>query len=65
MSIKHSKEGPFLSELEKDLEGVVRREIVTYRYREGMMVKEKVIRSFRRDGDYHDTSSITPMPELK
>jgi len=64
MTIKHIKEGPFLSEFEKDLDGVVRREMVTYRYRNGLMIKEKVIRNFKKNGDYHDTTSSTPMPEL-
>jgi len=60
----HTEEGPFLSEFEKDLNGVVRRELVTYRYRDGMIVKEKVIRSFRKDGNYHDTTTSIPMPQL-
>lgn len=65
MKVTHTDEGPFLSEFEKDLEGVVRKEMVTYRYRDGMMIKEKVIRSFEHGGDYHDTTSSTPLPEIK
>ena len=64
-SNKHTDEGPFLTEFEKDLEGVVLREMVTYRYKDGMMIKEKVSRSFKKGGDYHDKTSSTPMPELK
>lgn len=59
------KEGPFSEEYNKDLEGVVRRELITYRYRDNMIVKEKVIRTYKHDGDYHDTTMSTPMPELK
>jgi hypothetical protein len=57
--------GPFLSEFNKDLEGVVRREMTTYRYRDGTFIKEKVIRCFKEDGNYHDTTTVSPMPELK
>ena len=64
MTNKHSDEGPFLTEFGKDLEGVVLREMVTYRYKDGMMVKETVSRRFKKDGNYHDTTSSTPMPEL-
>ncbi len=59
------KEGPFSEEYNKDLEGVVRRELITYRYRDNMIVKEKVIRTYKNNGDYHDTTTSTPMPELK
>jgi len=61
---KHTDKGPFLTEFEKDLEGVVLREMVTYRYKDGMMVKETVSRRFKKDGNYHDTTLSTPMPEL-
>jgi hypothetical protein len=62
MANEHTDEGPFLSEFEKDLDGVVLREIITYRYRRGMMFKETASRRFKKDGDYHDTSSSTPLP---
>ena len=65
MTNKHTDEGPFLSEFEKDLAGVVLREMITYRYRDGMMIKETVTRRFKKGGDYHDTTMSTPMPEIK
>jgi hypothetical protein len=64
MTNKHTDEGPFLTEFEKDLEGVVFREMVTYRYKDGMMIKEKVSRRFKKDGNYHDTTTSTPLPAL-
>ena len=64
MTNKHTDEGPFLSEFEKDLDGVVLREMVTYRYKDGMMIKETVTRRFKKGGDYHDKTSSTPMPAL-
>ena len=59
------KEGPFSEEYNKDLEGVVRRELTTYRYRDNMIVKETVIRTYKNDGDYHDTTLSTPMPKIQ
>ncbi len=64
MTNKHTDKGPFLTEFEKDLEGVVLREMITYRYRNGMMVKETVTRRFKKGGDYHDTSSTSPLPNI-
>jgi hypothetical protein len=64
MTNKHTDEGPFLTEFEKDLDGVILREIITYRYRDGMMIKETASRRFKKDGDYHDTSSSSPLPNI-
>ena len=36
-------EGPFKSAFDADTNGVVRREIVTYRMKNGMMVKESAV----------------------
>ena len=58
-------EGPFKAAFEADTDGVVRREITTYRYKNGMMVKETAVRAYSADGDYHDAISSLPMPELK
>lgn len=64
MGYPYTGKGPILAEFEKDLEGVVRRELITYRYRDGMMVKEKTVRSFKTGGDYHDTTTVIPLPEI-
>jgi hypothetical protein len=58
-------DGPFKAAFEADIDGVVRREITTYRYKNGMMVKETAVRAYSSDGDYHDSVSSLPMPELK
>lgn len=58
-------EGPFKAAFEADVEGVVRREIVTYRYRSGSIIKEIASRAYYADGDYIDSQSIQPMPELR
>lgn len=58
-------EGPFKTAFESDTVGVVRREITTYRYKNGMMIKETASRDYHLDGDYHDSTNSKPLPELK
>jgi|MGYP000559852827 hypothetical protein len=58
-------EGPFKAAFDADIEGVVRREIITYRYRNGSIVKEVASRAYHADGDYIDSQTIQPMPELR
>jgi hypothetical protein len=54
-------EGPFKNAFDADTNGVVRREIVTYRMRNGMMTKEIAYRDYYESGDYHDSQSSTPL----
>jgi hypothetical protein len=56
-------EGPFKSAFDADTGGVIRREIVTYRMRDGIMIKETACRDYYKSGDYHDSQSTTPMVE--
>lgn len=56
-------EGPFKTAFDADTGGVVRREIVTYRMRDGIMIKETASRDYYKSGDYHDSQSTTPMVE--
>ena len=56
-------DGPFKNAFEGDTEDVVRREIVTYRMRNGMMIKESAVRDYYKSGDYHDSQSSTPLAE--
>ena len=56
-------EGPFKSAFDADTDGVVRREIVTYRYKKGMLVKETAVRDYYKDGDYHDSQNAMPLVE--
>ena len=58
-------EGPFTTAFESDTTGVVRREITTYRHRNGVLIKETAIRTYQQDGDYNDHTSSIPLPELK
>ena len=56
-------DGPFKSAFDADTGGVIRREIVTYRMRDGIMIKETACRDYYKSGDYHDSQSTTPMVE--
>lgn len=56
-------EGPFQAMFEEDTTGVIRREIVTYRMKSGIMVKETAFRDYYSSGDYHDSLSTTPLQE--
>lgn len=54
-------EGPFKNAFDADIDGVVRREIITYRIRNGMMIKEEASRDYYISGDYHDTNNTKPL----
>lgn len=54
-------DGPFKNAFEGDTEGVIRREIVTYRQKNGMLVKETATRDYYGDKDYNDSISTQPL----
>ena len=54
-------DGPFKSAFDGDTEGVIRREIITYRMRGDVMVKEEACRDYYKSGDYHDSQSTNPL----
>ena len=56
-------EGPFKAAFDADTDGVIRREIITYRMKDGMMVKEEASRDYYKSGDYHDTNNVKPLVE--
>lgn len=57
-------DGPLVSAFEADTNGVIKQEFVTYRIRDGMLVKETTSRKFQGN-DYHDVSSSEPLLEVK
>ncbi len=57
-------DGLLVSAFEADTNGVIKQEFVTYRIREGMLVKETTSRKFQGN-DYHDVSSTEPLLEVK
>jgi hypothetical protein len=56
-------DGPFKNAFEADTNGVVRREIITYRIKNGIMVKEEACRDYYKSGDYHDSQNSKPLVE--
>jgi hypothetical protein len=56
-------DGPFKNAFDADTAGVIRREIVTYRMKNGIMVKEEACRDYYKSGDYHDSQSTQPLVE--
>jgi len=58
-------EGPFTSAFESDVEGVVKQELITYRVKNGMLRKEVTTRTFKGSSDWDDTSTVTPLIEVK
>jgi hypothetical protein len=57
-------DGPFTSAFERDTQGIVKQELITYVKKNGMLVKEVTTRQFSKDGtDWHDTSSVQPLVE--
>lgn len=56
-------DGPFKAAFNADTTGVIRREIVTYRIKNGVMTKETAFRDYYKSGDYHDSQSTTPLVE--
>jgi hypothetical protein len=57
-------DGPFQQAFDADTHGVVRREIVTYRYVDGVMIMETATRTYS-GGDYNDSRSTIPLVENK
>lgn len=56
-------EGPFKSAFDADTTGVMRREITTYRMKDGVLLKEVAVRDYYKSGDYHDTQTSMPLVE--
>lgn len=58
-------DGPFKSAFESDTTGVVKQELITYRKRNGMLVKEVTTRQFSADSkDWHDSTTSQPLVEV-
>ena len=58
------KEGPFYEAFEGSKDGVIKQELITYKIKNGMLVVEKTQRSYSGE-DYQDTTSSTPLVEVK
>ena len=59
-------DGPLVSAFNTDPEGVIKQELITYRIKDGMLRKETTTRRFSLDQtDWHDSSTVDPMLEIK
>jgi hypothetical protein len=59
-------DGPLVSAFEADTQGVIKQEFITYRVKDGMLRKEITVRKFQSDSkDWHDSSSVEPLAEVK
>ncbi len=58
-----SDQGPFKDAFNSDIDGVIRREINTYRIKDGIMIKESATRDYYKSGNYHDSQTIIPIVE--
>ena len=59
------KKGPFKSSFETSTKGVLYQEFITYKINlNGWLTKETVTRSFKGDGNYHDTSHHLPLVKI-
>ncbi len=56
-------DGPFKAAFDADTDGVIRREIITYRMKNGIIIKEEASRDYYKSGDYHDTNNTKPLVE--
>ena len=61
--MKMSDDGPFKAAFDADITDVIRREIVTYRVKNGTMVKEMAFRDYYESGDYHDSQTNVILAE--
>ena len=58
--MKMSNDGPLMTAFNDDKEGVVRRELTTYRMVNGQLRKEVVTRDYFGN-DYHDSIQTIPL----
>jgi hypothetical protein len=63
---QENKPGPFYTAFKGDNTGVIKQELVTYRIRDGVLVKETVSRDYnKKKTDYQDSISVIPLAEVK
>lgn len=53
--------GPFIEALESDNEGVVRKELTTFRIKNDQMIKEVAVRVYCKDGSHQDSVTYDPL----
>ena len=61
---QENKLGPFYAAFQGDNTGVIKQELVTYRIRDGVLVKETVSRDYSKN-NYQDSISVITLAEVK
>jgi hypothetical protein len=61
---QENKQGPFYAAFQGDNTGIIKQELVTYRIRDGVLIKETVSRDYSKN-DYQDSISVIPLAEVK
>lgn len=61
---QENRQGPFYAAFQGDTTGVIKQELITYRIKDGILVKETVSRDYSKS-DYQDNTSVTPLVEIK
>lgn len=61
---KEVGDGPFKNAFEASTEGVIRQELITYKMRDGIMIKEVNVRKYTPN-DYIDSKDVIPLGEIK
>jgi len=55
--MKENMPGPFANSVNREDDTVVRKEVTTYRNKDGLVYKDCAIRTYTATGDYHDSVS--------
>jgi len=61
---QENKPGPFYTAFQGDNTGVIKQELVTYKVRDGVLIKETVSRDYSKN-NYQDSISVIPLAEVK
>jgi hypothetical protein len=61
---QENKPGPFYAAFQGDNTGVIKQELVTYRIRDAVLVKETVSRDYSKT-NYQDSISVITLAEVK
>jgi hypothetical protein len=59
------QDGPMLAHINRSKEGVIKAEYTTYAIKDGVLVKDTSVRSYRPDGDYNDSYINEPLVKVK
>ena len=51
--------------IERNKQGVIKAEYITYTVKDGQLVKETSLRQYKKNGDYNDSYISEPLVEVK